>query len=186
MMNFKSAFDLAVNLEDNNNRLYRELEEKTGQFDVLTRKKRIADKFREDIKQLGPYISERRIRMIAAAASENYRRITGRSERILWENNAEQYLVSVSSVNGKRRYNMLSGGEQVAVALSIRSALASEMTDCRFAIFDEPTMNLDAEKKEALSVSLFDMLKNLEQALVVTHDSTFREMAAKVIELGRG
>ena len=81
---------------------------------------------------------------------------------------------------------MLSGGEQVAVALSIRSALASEMTDCRFAIFDEPTINLDAEKREALSVSLYDMLKNLEQALVVTHDSTFREMATKVIELCRG
>lgn len=186
LMNFKSAFDIAVQAEENNNRLSLELAEKIKQIDLLARKKEIADKFREDIKQLGPYISERRTRMIAAAASDNYQRMTGRAERILWENNPEQYLVSVSSVNGKRRFNMLSGGEQVAVALSIRSALASEMTDCRFAIFDEPTINLDAEKKEALSVSLYDMLKNLEQALVVTHDDTFREMAANIIELGRG
>jgi exonuclease SbcC len=57
------------------------------------------------------------------------------------------------------------------------------MTDCRFAIFDEPTINLDAEKREALSVSLHAILKNLEQALVVTHDSAFKEMASKVIEL---
>ncbi len=186
LMNFKSAFDLALLNEENNNRLTNELGIKLKQVEHLARKKAMADRFRDDIKLLGPYLSERRTRMIAAAATVNYQRMTGRAERILWENAGEQYLVSVSSGSGKRRYNMLSGGEQVAVALSIRSALASEMTDCRFAIFDEPTINLDAEKKEALSVSLYDMLKNLEQAIVVTHDDTFREMAANIIELRRG
>lgn len=183
MMNCKSAFDLARQQSENNSRVARELEDKMLQVSGLSRKKEAADRFREDIKLLGPYISGRRTRMIAAAATANYQRMTGKAERILWENNAEQYLVSVSSPGGIRRFNMLSGGEQVAVALSIRSALASEMTDCRFAIFDEPTINLDAEKKEALSVSLYDMLRDLEQALVVTHDSSFREMAVKVIEL---
>ncbi len=183
MINSKSAFDAALKLEESNNLLARELEDKKEQIGNLKRKKEIAETFRENIKLLGPYISERRTKMIANAATENFQRMTGRSERILWENNVEQYLVSIASGSGKRRFNMLSGGEQVAVALSIRSALASEMTDCRFAIFDEPTINLDAEKREALSVSLYDMLKNLEQALVVTHDSTFREMATKVIEL---
>ncbi len=184
-MSLKSAFDIAVQAEEINSRLLREIEEKSEQINALKRKMEIAETFRENIKMLGPYISERRTKMIAAAATDNFHRMTGRAERILWENNTEPYLVSIASAAGKCRYNMLSGGEQVAVALSIRSALASEMTDCRFAIFDEPTINLDAEKREALSVSLYDMLKNLEQALVVTHDAAFREMATKVIELGR-
>jgi len=184
LINLKSALDIAVKAVENNARLADELEEKSLEINAVKRKKEIAGKFREDIKLLGPYISGRRTKMIAAAATENFQRMTGRAERILWENTDEQYLVSIASSAGKRRYNMLSGGEQVAVALSIRSALASEMTDCRFAIFDEPTINLDAEKREALSVSLYAMLKNLEQALVVTHDASFREMATKVIELG--
>jgi len=183
LRNLQSLYTVALKAEEINNILALEIKEKTVQIDALRRKREIAGTFREDIKMLGPYISERRIKMIAAAATENFQRMTGRTERILWENSTEQYLVSIASASGRRRYNMLSGGEQVAVALSIRSALASEMTDCRFAIFDEPTINLDAEKREALSVSLYDMLKNLEQALVVTHDSTFREMATKVIEL---
>ncbi|PKL18896.1 MAG: hypothetical protein CVV49_03840 [Spirochaetae bacterium HGW-Spirochaetae-5] len=181
----QSAYTVAVKAEENNNALIREVQEKTVLIGALKRKREIAGTFREDIKMLGPYISERRTKMIAAAATENFQRMTGRAERILWENSTEQYLVSIASSSGRRRYNMLSGGEQVAVALSIRSALASEMTDCRFAIFDEPTINLDAEKREALSVSLHAILKNLEQALVVTHDSAFREMASKVIELGQ-
>ncbi len=183
MINLKSAYDVALQLEESNKKLEAELEDKKTEIDALKRKKEMADLFRENIKLLGPYISERRTKMIAAAATDNFQRMTGRGERILWENNIEPYIVYIASGSGKRRFNMLSGGEQVAVALSIRSALASEMTDCRFAIFDEPTINLDAEKREALSVSLYDMLKNLEQALVVTHDSTFREMATKVIEL---
>ncbi len=183
LRNLQSAYTVAVKSEEINNNLIREVEEKTILIRALKRKREIAGTFREDIKMLGPYISERRTKMIAAAATDNFQRMTGRAERILWENSTEQYLVSIASSAGRRSYNMLSGGEQVAVALSIRSALASEMTDCRFAIFDEPTINLDAEKREALSVSLHAILKNLEQALVVTHDSAFKEMASKVIEL---
>jgi exonuclease SbcC len=179
----KSAFDMSVKTEEQNSQLKIEIEEKAKQIEFITRKKNAAEKFRENIKLLGPYISSRKARIIAMAATVNFQRMTGRAERILWENSPEQYLVSITSSAGKKRYNMLSGGEQVAVALSIRSALASEMTDCRFVIFDEPTINLDAEKKDALSVSLYDMLKNLEQALIVTHDSAFREMASCVIEL---
>jgi exonuclease SbcC len=186
LRDLQSAYTVAVKAEESNNTLIREIEERTILIQGLKRKREIAGTFREDIKMLGPYISGRRTKMIAAAATENFQRMTGRAERILWENNIEQYLVSIASASGRRRYNMLSGGEQVAVALSIRSALASEMTDCRFAIFDEPTINLDAEKREALSVSLYAMLKNLEQALVVTHDSSFKEMASKVIELRQG
>lgn len=183
LISLKSAFDIASREMEENKKLEVEIELKSREIDEINRKRDAAITFRENIKILGPYISERRTKMIAAAATVNFQRMTGRGERILWENDEEQYLVSIASSAGKRRYNMLSGGEQVAVALSIRSALASEMTDCRFVIFDEPTINLDAEKREALSLSLYEMLKGLEQALVVTHDATFREMATKVIEL---
>ncbi|MCP4717310.1 MAG: hypothetical protein GY868_19480, partial [Deltaproteobacteria bacterium] len=61
--------------------------------------------------------------------------------------------------------------------------MASALTRANFAVFDEPTINLDAEKKVALAESLQEMLKGLSQAIIVTHDDTFREMAQKTILL---
>ena len=71
----------------------------------------------------------------------------------------------------------------MAVAISIRSAISNLFTAGRFSIFDEPTSNLDPEKRKSLAESLGEILKNLEQSIIVTHDDTFREMAQKVIEL---
>ncbi len=57
-------------------------------------------------------------------------------------------------------------------------------TESKFSIFDEPTNNLDTERrKRSLADSIGEILKNLEQSIIVTHDDTFREMAQKVIEL---
>ena len=47
----------------------------------------------------------------------------------------------------------------------------------------EPTNNLDSERRKSLADSIGEILKNLEQSIIVTHDDTFREMAQKVIEL---
>jgi len=78
---------------------------------------------------------------------------------------------------------MLSGGEQVSVAIAIRTALAQSLTSANFAIFDEPTVNLDKDRKELLSRSLNTMLYKLEQVFVVTHDDSFQEMA-EAIQIG--
>ena len=69
------------------------------------------------------------------------------------------------------------------VAISLRAAMNSLLTNSKFVIFDEPTVNLDTEKRKALSESLFVILKSLDQAIIVTHDDTFKEMAQNIIEL---
>ena len=50
-------------------------------------------------------------------------------------------------------------------------------------ILDEPTNNLDIERKKLLAEYMGEILNNLEQSIIVTHDDTFREMAEKIIEL---
>ena len=90
------------------------------------------------------------------------------------------YLLSDTS---ELKFEQLSGGEQVAVAISIRSAMSYLFTDSKFSIFDEPTNNLDKEKKQSLADSIGEILKKLEQSIIVTHDDTFQEMAEKVIYL---
>ena len=50
-------------------------------------------------------------------------------------------------------------------------------------ILDEPTNNLDTERQKLLAEYMGEILKNLDQSIIVTHDDTFREMAEKIIEL---
>ena len=113
----------------------------------------------------------------------NFRKITGRAEQIIWSNLESPYLVSVKSGEQSIPFEQLSGGEQVAVAIAIRGAMARKFTNTKFSIFDEPTNNLDLERRKSLSDNIGEILQELDQSIIVTHDDTFREMAQKVIEL---
>jgi exonuclease SbcC len=56
-------------------------------------------------------------------------------------------------------------------------------TKTGFSIFDEPTNNLDQERRKILADNIGEILENMEQSIIVTHDDTFKEMAQQVIEL---
>ncbi|MCP4714187.1 MAG: SMC family ATPase [Deltaproteobacteria bacterium] len=157
------------------------------QLSLLTRKLELAETFRNNVNGMGKFVADRLIHAITTSATDNFRRITGRSEEIHWVNNEKEsyavFLANGPELEHRKRFEMLSGGEQISVALSLRAAMASALTRANFAVFDEPTINLDAEKKVALAESLQEMLKGLSQAIIVTHDDTFREMAQKTILL---
>jgi len=159
-----------------------------NEINILEKKIQLSSAFRENIKTMGQYLSERLIREIAYKAQEIYRQITGKNETIKWVNDSidDPYLLMLQSDNESktiRKFNLLSGGEQTALAIAMRTAMVSIMTKCRFVIFDEPTVNLDSERKEYLSSSLGVILSNVRQAIIVTHDDLFAEMAANVIRL---
>ncbi len=69
----------------------------------------------------------------------------------------------------------------MVVALCLRAALNEMFSTSKFVIFDEPTVNLDAERKRALSEYLPKLFKDMEQVIVITHDESFREMAEKIV-----
>ncbi len=152
----------------------------------LDRKIQLTNKFRDNVNSMGTIVAGRLLLEIARKAGENYQRISGKAETIEWINNEtdkyQVYLID-NATKVRRKFELLSGGEQVSVAIAIRTALAQSLTSANFAIFDEPTVNLDVERKDLLSRSLHYMLENLEQVLIVTHDDTFREMA-EAIEIG--
>ena len=147
----------------------------------------LADKFRGNLNSMGKMVADKWIKNIALKATENFREVTGRPERIEWINNdRESFAVYLSDGEEfKRKFTVLSGGEQVAVALSIRAAMATLMSDADFSIFDEPTNNLDMERKLALADSMDKILRGCRQNIIVTHDDTFREMAQNIIELDK-
>jgi len=168
--------------------LEKECREYEDKIIILRRKLDLSNNLRDKVGGMGKFIASRLLEHIENIASYNYRNITGRSEYIKWVNNEqESYAVYVANPidDEWRRFELLSGGEQVVVALALRAAMASVLTKANIIIFDEPTINLDADRKSALANSLKEMMKELRQAIIVTHDETFTEMAQKIIILNR-
>lgn len=160
------------------------IRDKKKSLEKLKMKLELTKAFRERIKSMGKEVSKNMLKEIEILATENFRKITGRGEKVIWSNeDKDKYSVYLSGDRGELRFEQLSGGEQVAVAISIRGAMSELFTESRFSIFDEPTNNLDSERRKSLADSIGEILKNLEQSIIVTHDDTFREMAQKVIEL---
>lgn len=160
------------------------LKNKRKYLEKLNMKLELTKIFREKIKSMGKEVSKNMLKEIEILATENFRKITGRGEKIAWSNeDKNKYVVFLDGDRGELKFEQLSGGEQVAVAISIRGAMSELFTESKFSIFDEPTNNLDTERRRSLADSIGEILKNLEQSIIVTHDDTFREMAQKVIEL---
>ena len=72
----------------------------------------------------------------------------------------------------------ISGGQAERACIARALYMSPEII-----LADEPTNNLDTERKKLLAEYMGEILNNLEQSIIVTHDDTFREMAEKIIEL---
>lgn len=176
-----------VNLKEKielNKKNLKEVKETQKKINKLEEKIYLGNQFRDKIKGMGKEVSKHMLSDIEILATSNFRKITGRGDMIIWSNEeSDKYAVYLSNSERKLKFEQLSGGEQVAVSIAIRSAMSELFTDSKFSIFDEPTNNLDIKRRESLASSIGEILKNLEQSIIVTHDDTFREMANKVIVL---
>lgn len=144
----------------------------------------IASNFRNLLNDMGSKISIVYRNLISSKATDKYDLLSGNSDVVKWGENYDLHLISPSSESMPgRSFEMLSGGEQISLALSMRMAMAIFFSKAKFALFDEPTVNLDVERRNALSESLPELLNDMEQVIVVTHDDTFKEMTEKIIVL---
>lgn len=70
----------------------------------------------------------------------------------------------------------------MSAALSVRLALLNEISEMRMAVFDEPTTNLDEQRRTELAEQLA-AFRGLRQLLVVSHDDTFEASTENVIRV---
>ena len=112
-----------------------------------------------------------------------FREITGNAERTLkW---AEDYGILLEEGGYDRPFTNLSGGEQMAAALSVRLALLKQLSDIRIAFFDEPTTNMDAERRENFAMQI-SRIGYFDQLFVISHDDTFESYVDNVVIVERG
>ncbi|CAN5229559.1 SMC family ATPase [soil metagenome] len=155
-----------------------------GEFKEKERLETIAETtafIRDTLKEAAPRVARNYVYHVSLEANQLFREITGNAERTLkW---AEDYSVVLEEEGYERPFISLSGGEQMAAALAIRLGLLKQLTDIRIAFFDEPTANMDAERRDNLGQQI-SRITHFDQLIVISHDDTFDSYVDNVISLG--
>lgn len=181
----KAKFDFAkkteASLQKEIERLTKIREEMQAEFAEKERLEKVGEvtKFiRDTLKEAAPRVARNYVFHVSNEANQMYREITGNAERTLkW---TEDYGISLEENGYERPFLNLSGGEQMAAALSVRLALLKQLSDVRIAFFDEPTTNMDAERRENLATQIGN-IKHFDQLFVISHDDTFEGYVDNVI-----
>src|SRR5262249_22144047 len=141
----------------------------------------VIELIRDSLKKAGPYITDAHLQSISLEANQLYRDITGNPMVTLrWD---AGYEIILEEDGYDRPFGNLSGGEQMAAALSVRMALLKELSDMRIAFFDEPTTNMDEERRRNLAEQI-GRIKDFDQLFVISHDDSFEGFTDQIITLG--
>jgi exonuclease SbcC len=148
--------------------------------DELAAMEKTLQQFRDLIKEAGPQVTRALLSQISAQANTIFGDIIGdRAGTLTWEND---YEIMLRRDGNTRTFAQLSGGEQMSAALAVRLALLRRLTRLDMAFFDEPTQNMDGERRSALAEQL-RRVRGFEQLIVISHDDTFEQGLDGVIHL---
>jgi exonuclease SbcC len=148
----------------------------------LERLRESTEFIRDTLKTAGPLVTESYLYNISVEANQLFREITGEAGRTLrW---TRDYEIMIEEEGHERSFQNLSGGEQMAAALSVRLALLKQLSDIRLAFFDEPTVNMDSERRERLAQQI-GHIQHFDQLFVISHDDTFEESVDHILHVAR-
>lgn len=96
----------------------------------------------------------------------------------------DDYEVSVMGVGGETSISMMSGGEQIAVALALRLGITETIAkgNIECIILDEPTVHLDTVRINELS-NLLGKLNIVPQVIIVTHEQSLENVADSLLKV---
>ncbi|HEX9412836.1 MAG TPA: SMC family ATPase [Ktedonobacterales bacterium] len=138
------------------------------------------EQFRATIKEAGPYVMRALLRQISLEANRIFGEIMGdRSAQLSWQ---DDYEIVLQRGGQERRFAQLSGGEQMSAALAVRLALLRNLSRLDIAFFDEPTQNMDGERRGNLAEQL-RRVHGFDQLVVISHDDTFEQGLDSVIHI---
>jgi exonuclease SbcC len=168
LANIIKKFEVLSKIEKN-------LIQKNLNWDELKKISDFSEKIRIWFKEAQPKITEALMARINNTASELYRKITDdEAIQLKWQKDYDIHVITTQ--NPLRIFSQLSGGEQMSAALAVRLAVLKVLTKIDFAFFDEPTTNLDSERRKNLSKCIQN-IRGFKQLFVISHDDTFEENA---------
>lgn len=95
---------------------------------------------------------------------------------------SEDYDINIVGPSGESDISMASGGEKIAIALSLRLGIASAITAnvIETILLDEPTTYLDGFRKQEF-VNVIQSISLVPQMIIITHDAELENAATNVI-----
>ncbi len=136
--------------------------------------------FRKLIKDAAPMVLSAMLSDISAEANRIFGEVMGdRSAQLTWNGDYEINLVRQGV---KRSFAQLSGGEQMSAALAVRLALLKKLSTLNLAFFDEPTQNMDEQRRTNLAEQI-RRVRGFDQLIVISHDDTFEQGLDSLIRL---
>ena len=160
--------------------LLSDLDDARAEDATLDDLERMLQQFRDIIKEAGPSIMKALLRKISAESNRIFGEIIGdRSAQLSWESD---YEIVLRRDGKERSFAQLSGGEQMSAALAVRLALLRSLTRLDIAFFDEPTQNMDGERRGNLAEQI-RRVRGFEQLIVISHDDTFEQGLDNVVHL---
>ncbi len=146
----------------------------------LTQVKESFEFCREKIRNSGQYVMAALLKKISDTANIIFCDIMGSRQITLTWN--EDYEIMLRSGANSRTFAQLSGGEQMSAALAVRLAILRTLTRSSLAIFDEPTQNMDTERRQNLAGQI-RRIRDFEQIIVISHDDTFEDGLDSIVRL---
>jgi exonuclease SbcC len=157
------------------------MENEFRERDRLKKVAEVTDFIRSTLKEAAPLVARNYVYHVSVEANHMFREITGAAECTLkW---TEDYCIVMEQDGYERQFQSLSGGEQMAAALSVRLALLKQLSDIRIAFFDEPTTNMDSERRENLARQI-GQIRHFDQLFVISHDDTFEGYMDHELKIG--
>jgi len=143
-------------------------------------------------KNVSAQLSERFREEISLRADRIYRTISGTDEELYWGDNYQIVLKDMQDgAMRERSDDQLSGGQMMSAVVALLRLALLQTIGARVALFDEPTSNLDAGRREnlahafrAIDVGREEVTEHwYGQLFLISHDVAFTEITDKVIEL---
>jgi len=172
--------------------LAEEIKQKAAAIERLKEQGTLVKFLRNQVfKNVSTRLSERFREEISSRADRIYRCIADADEELVWGENYQVVLKDLEDGEVRERTDdQLSGGQMMSAVVSLRLALLQTI-GARIAFFDEPTSNLDAERREnlakafrAIDVGQEEVTEHwYDQLFLVSHDVSFTEITDQTIQL---
>ena len=96
----------------------------------------------------------------------------------------EDYNITIYHKNEELDSKIISGGEKIVIALSLRLGIAKVLSENKtdLLILDEPTIHLDEERRKSL-IDIIREINFVPQMIVVTHDDEMESLSSNIIKI---
>ena len=137
---------------------------------------------RRAIRDMQPLMTRILNQRISRGANTIHQELTNSAAtELTWD---ETFAITLRVLGRERAFSQLSGGEQMTAALAVNLAMLQELSTVGFAFFDEPTTNLDEDRRTELATRL-NTTRQVPQLIVISHDDTFEARVDHVIRVAK-